>query len=151
RSTDGGQNFRTPVRVAATRTPFSPACDTSAAGGSTAIPAQARRCVDTNDSLAVTHGQVVVVYTARARGNALAVYARRLSLALRRLSAPVRIRPPNGRVLSDQFLPVAAPDPSSGVIWACWYDTSGDATRRSVVFTCSKSRDGRRWANALPV
>jgi hypothetical protein len=151
RSTDGGQSFRAPVRVAATRMAFSAACQNPAAGGSTAVPAQAWRCVDANDSLAVTRGRIVVVYTARARGNVLAVYARRFSLVLRRLSAPIRIRPSNGRVFSDQFLPVTAADPNSGVIWACWYDTSGDVTRRSVLFTCSNTRDGRHWANALPV
>jgi hypothetical protein len=153
RATDGGQAFRAPVRIAATRFPFSPSCEENPeSGGVAAIPAQARRCVDVNVSVAVRRGGVVVVYTARRRvGAQLGIYARRFDPALRWRSAPVRIRPSVGRVRSDQFMPVAAADRNSGLIWACWYDTSGDATRRSAVFTCSASRDGRRWAAALPV
>jgi hypothetical protein len=151
RSTDGGQSFQAPVPVAATHMAFSAACEASTTGGSTAIPAQARRCVDTNASLAVLSRRVVVVYTARGRRNQLGVYARTFNSMLKRRSAPVGIRPPQRRLRSDQFMPVATADLHRRLVWACWYDTRGDPTRRSVLFTCSASRDGRRWAKALPV
>jgi hypothetical protein len=152
RSTDGGQSFRASVRVAKTGLPFSRSCEENPeSGGGTAIPAQAQRCVDVNASLAVGPARVVVVYTARRRGRHLGVDATSFDSMLRRRSAPVSIRPSHGPLRSDQFLPVAAADRNNGRIWACWYDTRGDATRRSAVFTCSASRDGRRWAIALPV
>src|SRR5262249_31370321 len=102
-------------------------------------------------SLAVRADRVVVVYTARVTGSQVGVYARSFNSTLEKGSAPVRIRPSHDGLRSDEFLPVAASDPESGLIWACWYDTSGDTSRRSALFTCDLSRDGRRWAKALPV
>jgi hypothetical protein len=40
----------------------------------------------------------------------------------------------------------AGVDPTAGVLWACWYDTTFDPNAHRVWFTCSASRDGRAWS-----
>jgi hypothetical protein len=151
RSTNGGETFES-ARVAASGLPFSRTCENNETGGVTAIPAQARRCVDVNVTVAVLAHRVTAVYTTWRRGSRdLAVYARTFDPALRRRSKAVRIRPVRGRARSDQFMPAAAADRDGRRAWACWYDTRGDPTRRSALFTCSSSRTGLRWAPAQAV
>ena len=59
-----------------------------------------------------------------------------------------RVNPPDGAVLSDQFLPASALDASTGALWVCWYDTpatgraSASATRARPRTTAA--RPGRR-------
>jgi hypothetical protein len=57
----------------------------------------------------------------------------------------VRVNPPD-RDRANQSLPAAAVDATTGVLWACWYDTTFDRRGHRVWFTCSASRDGRTWA-----
>ena len=45
-----------------------------------------------------------------------------------------------------QLLPVAAADPSTGALWACWYDTTFDPHAHRAWFTCSTSADARTWS-----
>ena len=42
-------------------------------------------------------------------------------------------------------------DPVSGLLWLCFYDTTGDRTRRSTRYACAVSRDGAAWSATLPV
>ena len=54
------------------------------------------------------------------------------------------------RHASDQFLPTVAYDSSSGDLWACYYDTLGDSTRKHAWYTCTVSHDnGRAWARPV--
>jgi hypothetical protein len=46
---------------------------------------------------------------------------------------------------ADQFWPASTVDPHTGKLWACYYDTTGDSDRKHAWFTCTSSRDGRRW------
>jgi hypothetical protein len=34
-------------------------------------------------------------------------------------------------------------------LWACFYDTSGDSSRKKAWFTCTRSADGRRWSRPV--
>ena len=52
---------------------------------------------------------------------------------------------PRDKGKTAQFLPVAAADPSTGRLWACWYDTTFDPNGHRAWFTCSASGDGRTW------
>jgi hypothetical protein len=55
-----------------------------------------------------------------------------------------QVNPPDkGR--TQQFFPAAAVDATTGVLWACWYDTMFDPNAHRAWFTCSASRDGRTW------
>jgi hypothetical protein len=49
----------------------------------------------------------------------------------------------------DQFWPVSAIDSSTGDLWACFYHTSGDQSRRQAWFACTASRDGQHWARPV--
>ena len=74
------------------------------------------------------------------------MFAVRASTNLDTIAGPVPIGGA-APATSDQFLPVAALDDSNGDLWACFYDTVGDPTRKSAWFTCALSRDGgRRWS-----
>jgi hypothetical protein len=50
---------------------------------------------------------------------------------------------------SDQFWPASAVDAKTGKLWACFYDTSGDPSRERAWFSCTTSRDGRRWSTPV--
>jgi hypothetical protein len=51
---------------------------------------------------------------------------------------------------ADQFWPASAVDPSTGAVWACFYDTRGDPRRTSAFYSCSVSRDGgQTWAQPV--
>jgi hypothetical protein len=46
---------------------------------------------------------------------------------------------------ADQFWPASAFDVSTGKLWACYYDTTGDSARQHAWFVCTSSRDGKQW------
>jgi hypothetical protein len=57
-----------------------------------------------------------------------------------------QVNPPDVMV-GDQFLPASAVDESTGRLWTCWYDTTGDRTRRRTRYTCASSADdGATWS-----
>ncbi len=140
-STDGGDHFGADVTVDSA--PF-------AAGfcsfGGASIPAQAQRCVTatplvTADAL---HGRVYVTYSASGgTGREKNVYVSSFDAAtLAPLVARRRVNPPDRAYPSDQFLPASAVDASTGRLWACWYDTTGDRTRKRTRYSCAASDDG---------
>jgi hypothetical protein len=63
----------------------------------------------------------------------------------------VRIGPLDDSVPSDQFWPAAALDTLNGRLWVCFYDTTGDRTRRSASYSCLASSDGRKWLGPVRV
>jgi hypothetical protein len=64
-------------------------------------------------------------------------------LALRPL---FRERVGPGEKKADQFWPISAVDARTGLLWVCFYDTTGDQARKSAWFSCTTSRDGRTWS-----
>jgi BNR repeat-like domain len=149
RSSDGGERFAPAVTVEDDIF-FTNVCYFLRI--STAIPAQDRRCVTTTPTLVAGATGVTVVYAAPgADGRGLDVFARTYDPLLRPLHKPVRVNPADGTAVSDQFEPAAALDREAGLIWVCFYDTSGDRTRRSARFSCTATSDGIRWRRPLAV
>lgn len=143
RSADGGIHFAVkraaplPGNQAATCLVF----------GKFILPQQAVRCLGPNPSLAVSKSRVYVTY-ATTGANAtqdvdVAVFTRRLAPVSRSQVGPAE------KKKSDQFWPVSAVDPVTQQLWACYYDTNGDPKRGKAWFTCTVSRDGRRWATPV--
>ena len=152
-STDGGKTFGGEHQAAAFAIVTIPSC---AAG--IVIPAQKLTCVQPNPILSVDTstgryaGRVYVTYTLTDfqgdKGIAVTVFDARL----RPLAGypvgnkPLLVAPVPRALNADQFWPASAVDPSSGTVWACFYDTRGDPKRTKAFFSCTFSRDGgRRW------
>ena len=147
RSTDGGDHFGKDVLVTVAAQLPSGFCHF----GGTALPAQPKRCVAAAPLVTAdaTAARVYVTYgAAGSSGREQNVYVSSYdALSLAPLVAQRQINPPDGAVTSDQFFPASAVDPSTGRLWACWYDTAGDRTRRRTRYTCSASSDGgATWA-----
>ena len=151
RSSDGGATFAPPVRVDTVLSlpaPFGSACSYR---GQT-IPAQPRRCVSVNPVVVASSTRVYVVYAvAGADGHEQDVRVTTLDSALAPVGPSAQVNTPDGATVSDQFQPSAALDPVSGLLWLCFYDTTGDRTRRSTRYACAVSRDGAAWSATLPV
>jgi hypothetical protein len=118
------------------------------------IPAQPVNCVRPNPVVSVDTsvgrfaGRVYVTYgDTGIRRNQQDVFVAAFSPVLHPLFRRHRINLPDGTVRSDQFWPASAVDPSTGILWSCFYDTHGDPRRRRAWFSCSRSRDGGiHWA-----
>ena len=50
-----------------------------------------------------------------------------------------------------QFWPASTADPTTGRLSVCYYDTSGDPSRKQAWYVCTSSRDGRRWSTPVRV
>ena len=55
---------------------------------------------------------------------------------------PQLVAPTPTSVNADQFWPASAVDPSTGTVWACFYDTRADAKRTAAFYSCAFSTDG---------
>jgi hypothetical protein len=122
------------------------------------IPAQPKRCVSPNPTIAVDastgprSGRVYVVWGSTSLNGSQDVYVAAFDPDLR----PVlgvghlkQVNPPEGFPGPDQFLPTAALDQRTGDLWACYYQTVGSPLRRSR-FTCTTSEDGgKSWLPPL--
>ena len=153
-STDGGRTFGGEHQVVAFAIVTIPAC---AAG--IVIPAQKLTCVQPNPILSVDPssgryaGRVYVTYTLTDfqgdKGIAVTVFDSRLRpiAGYPVAKKALLIAPTPASVNADQFWPASAVDPSTGTLWACFYDTRGDPKRTSAFFSCTFSTDGgARWA-----
>lgn len=141
RSTDGGRSFGAPVRAAPLVQNPAYGCALSAYSP---LPQEERACIGPDPTVVVRGGQVDVVFGDGGSNGAGDVFVAALTPALRPLFR-VQVNPPD-RGKTAQFLPVAAADPSTGSLWACWYDTTFDPNAHRAWFTCSVSRDGRTWS-----
>jgi hypothetical protein len=159
RSTDGGDHFSPDRIVDRNRQSLAGSCGSSIGRS---IPAQPRRCVRPNPIVSVDggtgprSGTVYVTYSADGGArHSQDVFVAALDRALRPLvGRPAgrrkRVNPADGRTPSDQFWPASAVDPATGRVWACFYDTRGDARRRRTYFSCTASSDGARtWARPV--
>jgi len=160
RSTDGGRAFG-PATLADIRTPGDLKCGNAFA---VSIPAQPHRCVRPVPTVTVDRstgsrgGRVYVTYANGGANLSEDVFVASFTRDLRPLTgyptggAAVQVNPPDGPSPSDQFLPAAAVDPSTGLLWVCFYDTGTDASRVTARFSCTDSADGgRTWAPVRPV
>jgi hypothetical protein len=152
RSTDGGDHFASPLAAGTAVSAGLGPCNF----GGTRLLAQPHRCVAPAPLVTVDRPRARVFVTfgaAGASGREQNVYVTAYEAGtLAPLLVRHRINPPDGRRASDQFLPVSAVDESTGRLWACWYDTTGDRARKRVRFTCSASDDGAvTWTVPAPV
>jgi len=151
RSVDGGDHFqRTALVTLAAQLPAGP-CHF----GGTGIPAQPKRCIAAAPLLTVdrVRGRIYVTWSAAGpAGREQNVYVSAYdAVTLAPLVRAVQMNPLDGVTASDQFLPASAVDESTGRLWACWYDTTGDRSRKRTRYTCSASSDGgATWAVPVP-
>jgi hypothetical protein len=140
RSTDRARHFR--VRRAAPL-PGNRAA-TCAIFGGYPLPQQAVRCLGPDPTVAFANGRVFVTYAVNGPDETQDVRIAGLDSSLRILWRG-RVGPPE-KGKADQFWPTSSVDRRTGDLWACFYDTTGDSSRRNAWFSCTVSRDGRRWS-----
>lgn len=141
-SKDGGKSFRL-ARVASL--PGNRAAECATASGHP-TPFQGIRCVGPNPTVTASANRVFVTYGVGWPGETQSVRIGVFDAALRPLW-----RGPVGPVgnAADRFWPASSYDAVKGRVWACFYDTSGDPSRKQAWFSCTNSRDGRRWSQPL--
>ena len=145
-SSPDGRAFGVPKLVAPAVVRADRSCHTFRAR----IPAQPKRCVSPNPTIAVDatdgprSGRVYVVWGSTSLNQSQDVYVAAFDpdlkpiLGVRRLK---QVDPPEGFPGPDQFLPTSSLDQSTGDLWACYYQTVGSSRRRAR-FTCTMSEDG---------
>jgi len=159
RSTDGAAHFGPERKAASFSIVPIPHC-----GSGTVIPAQLLTCVHANPIVSVDNssgpraGRVYVSYARTHVTGVQGIFVTSLDSRLRVVGGsassppPVPVAPPPGtdRTRPERFWPASAVDPSSGALWICFYDTTGDPSRKRVHYTCIVSRDGgKRWAKPV--
>ena len=150
-SHDGGETFGRDVLVDPIRG------ESNCISAGISIPAQPVNCVRPNPVVSVDNsagrfaGRVYVTYgDTGMRRKQQDVFVAAFSPALHPLFRRHRITPPDGTAASDQFWPASAVDPSTGILWSCFYDTRGDPRRRRAWFSCSRSLNGAAgWARPV--
>jgi hypothetical protein len=143
RSTDGGRHFR--VRQAAPL-PGNQA-ETCIVFGKFLLPQQAVRCLGPNPTVTSTKNRVFVTYATQAANGTQDVAVALFDASLKPLGHA--LVGPVDKKKADQFWPVSSVDGSTGALWACYYDTNGDSGRKSAWYSCTSSRDGRRWSKPV--
>jgi hypothetical protein len=145
RSTHCGEGYA--VRIAAPPLPGSQA-KTCLAFGKFVLPQQAVRCLGPNPTITLDRDRVYVTYAVNGADLTQDVAVAIFDPALR----PIW-RGPIGpeKKKTDQFWPTSAVDASTGKLWVCFYDTTGDSDRRHAWFACTSSRNGRQWTKPVRV
>lgn len=142
RSHDQGQSF---VLRRVAPLPGNRAADCSTAGGHP-TPFQGIRCVGPNPSVAASAQRVFVTYGVGWPGEPqsvrVAAFDRDLQPLFRGMSGPPAVD-------ADRFWPASAFDASTGRLWVCFYDTSGDASRRRAWYSCAHAQNGRDWSTPV--
>jgi hypothetical protein len=143
RSSDGGQRFA--VKPGVARLPGNQAA-TCLVFGKFVLPQQAVRCLGPNPTVTLGPGRVFVTYGVNGADLTHDVAALVFDRSLRPLAnGPIG----STKKKADQFWPASAVDARTGKLWACFYDTSGDSDRQHAWFTCTSSRDGKRWSTPV--
>jgi hypothetical protein len=138
RSTDGGSSFTKPEQLAPLRA--NPDAGDCSRTGTTPVAQEARTCAGPNLSLVALKSKVYAMWSDAAANGTQDVYLHSVDPAF-----TVTVSPPDhGK--AQQLLPVVAADPVAGLLWACWYDTTYSPGSKQAWFTCSHSRDARRWS-----
>jgi hypothetical protein len=140
RSKDDGRTFSPPH--AAGRLLANPS-STCAAASTQPLPRDETSCVGPDPTVLATNDGAFVVYddvgVNRTQDVMVAAVDANLHPRFTRTVTP----PDRGK--TAQFFPTAALDAQTGVLWACWYDTTFDPNNHRAWFTCSASHDGRTW------
>jgi hypothetical protein len=143
RSTDGGRHFH--VRTAVAPLPGSQAV-TCIVFNKYVLAQQAVRCLGPDPTISLGKGRVYLTYGVNGRDLTqdvgIVVLDRRLRTLARGPIGPAKRK-------ADQFWPTSTVDAQTGKLWACFYDTTGDSQRQHAWFTCTSSRDGRRWTKPV--
>lgn len=134
KSTDHGRTFSEPAQVGHLRANPSATC---AASAQQPLPKEETSCNGPNPTLLATKAGPLVVYDDAGVNRTQDVVTAGPGFAT--------TIPPPDKGKTQQFFPAAALDAQTGVLWACWYDTTFDPNAHRAWFTCSASRDGRRW------
>ena len=144
RSTDAARTFSQPRAAAPLRANPAAACALTAGQP---LPKELSGCEGPDPSLSVGTEGVYVVFGDVGADATPDVYAAVLGRDLGP-RARVQVNPPDTKK-TLQFMPASALDPDTGVLWACWYDTTFDPHAHRAWFTCAASRDGRTWSPPL--
>jgi len=143
RSGDGGRTFGRPRTAAPLRANPSPDCALTAIPSVSPLPNEEQTCTGPNPTVLARGDRVFVVYDDVGDNGSpdvsIAAFDRGLKPLFRATVSP----PDRGK--AQQFLPTAAVDSTTGVLWGCWYDTTFDRRAHRAWFTCSASHDGRSW------
>jgi hypothetical protein len=134
RSTDHGLTFSAPSQVGRLRANPSATCSVAA---QQPLPKEEKSCSGPNPTLLATSAGPLVIY------DDVGVNGTRDVVVAGAAFATTVSPPDKGK--TQQFLPAAALDAQTGVLWACWYDTTFDPNAHRAWFTCSASHDGRTW------
>ena len=108
-------------------------------------PFQYIRCVGPNPSVVTSRERVFVTYGVGGPGEPQSVQVGVFDLDLQRLRL---VAPPGGEA-ADRFWPASSFDATTGLLWVCFYDTSGDPSREQAWYVCTHSRDGRTWSTPV--
>lgn len=141
-SQNGGETFRL-VRVASLSN--NPAASCAIASGHP-TPFSANRCLGPNPSVAATPARVFVTYGIGNVGEPQSVQVAVFNPQLKRI---VQVEPAASPEDGDRFWPASAVDPTTGRAWVCFYDTTGDPSRKKAWYACTVSWDGTSWSTPL--
>ncbi|MBA3734962.1 MAG: ABC transporter permease subunit [Actinobacteria bacterium] len=146
RSADAGRHFVLrkvgPLRLESWNDPT-----TCAIAQKYPTPNEATRCLGPNPTVVTARQRVYVTYSTVEPNGRYGVRISAFDTNLRPLYAG-RVGPLK-RGAADQFWPVSAVDPSSATLWVCYYDTTGDPSRKQAWFVCAISSNGRRWTTPV--
>ena len=157
RSTDGGASFEPQRHVVSFSIVPIPHC-----GSGVVIVAHGLACVHANPILSVDRsrgrfaGRVYLSYgrTHFSGSPNIIVHAytrelRPVSLSKSRAEGVSIVRTAAG-AHPARFWAQSAVDPSTGALWVCFYDTTGNTGARRAYYRCTVSRDGgRTWATPI--
>lgn len=143
RSSDAGKTFT--VKRGVAPLPGSQAA-TCLHFGKFLMPQQTVKCLGPNPTVTVAPNRVFVTYGVNGADQtqdvAIAVFDRALNPVWRGPIGDVKKK-------ADQFWPSSAVDASTGKLWACYYDTTGDSARQHAWFVCTSSADGKKWSRPV--
>jgi hypothetical protein len=141
-SRDDGRTFSAPQQAGHLRA--NPAA-TCALAATQPLPKDETSCAGPDPTVLATNDGAFVVYDDVGLNRTQDVMIAAVDAKLHpRFEQP--LTPPD-RGKTSQFFPTAALDAQTAVLWACWYDTTFDPNNHRAWFTCSASRDGRRWSS----
>jgi hypothetical protein len=141
RSADRGRTFG-PVQTAAPLR-ANPSSNCAGQVNYSPLPTEETSCIGPNPTVLATKTGVSVVYDDVGANRTPDVFVTTLDRDLRpRSHAQIN---PLDKGATQQFFPAAAADASTGILWACWYDSTFDPNAHRAWFTCSASRDGKTW------
>jgi hypothetical protein len=133
-STNHGRTFSEPLQLGHLRANPSGTCSVAA---QQPLPKEETSCSGPNPTILATNAGPLAVYddVGVNRTQDVVIAGRRFATT---------VNPPD-KGKTQQFFPAAAIDAHTGVLWACWYDTTFDPNAHRAWFTCSASRNGRTW------